>query len=125
MAKNATAGSKKAGGIHAAAMGILAKLSGQSHHIISRSIKKALKRHKVLGKEGNLRGQAGVTQAKDLRSHCGYQDWHRKYDAEVVEWLDGNPAASKAEFESFLKRIYDRSDMKDRFPGGWGGFKGD
>jgi hypothetical protein len=59
-----------------------------------------------------------VVQALDEASHRGYQAWHRAYDDEVVEWLT-NPAhqnATREEFLRFLREIYARPEMRQRFP---------
>lgn len=57
---------------------------GQEHHIISRKIAKALERHKTLRGLYEPRDERFKTRAKDEDSHCGYQDWHRKVDEEVI-----------------------------------------
>jgi uncharacterized Zn finger protein len=60
-----------------------------------------------------------VTRAVDEKSHCGYQEWHRKVDAEVIEWLKDHRKATADQFEAFLREIYNRPDMLKRFPHGF------
>ncbi len=91
---------------------------GQNHHVISRPIAKALEEHRALRGVYEPRDERFVAKAKDKESHCGYQDWHRKVDAEVVEWLRRFPAATRKQFEEFLREIYSRKAMRERFPDG-------
>jgi hypothetical protein len=60
-----------------------------------------------------------VTRAVDEQAHCGYQDWHRKVDAEVIAWLNSRRRATAEQFEAFLREIYNRPDMLKRFPHGF------
>ena len=60
-----------------------------------------------------------VAQAKDEEAHCGYQQWHRDLDKEVVEWLETEKKATPEQFMRFLRKIYSRPDMKLRFPNGF------
>ncbi|HZH15753.1 MAG TPA: Wall-associated protein precursor [Archangium sp.] len=92
---------------------------GQNHHVISRPIAKALKRHETLGGLYEPRDERFVARAKDKESHCGYQQWHRDVDTEVVRWLRRFPTATRKEFESFLREIYSRPEMLKRFPHGY------
>ncbi|HYO57806.1 Wall-associated protein precursor [Archangium sp.] len=92
---------------------------GQNHHVISRPIAKALKRHKTLGGLYEPRDERFVAKAKDRDSHCGYQQWHRDVDKEVIRWLRDFPTATRKEFENFLRGIYSRPDMLKRFPHGF------
>jgi hypothetical protein len=55
----------------------------------------------------------------DEKAHCGYQEWHRKVDAEVVQWLKDHRQTTSKQFEAFLRKIYDRPDMRERFPHGF------
>jgi hypothetical protein len=41
-------------------------------------------------------------------------------DAEVGEWLRRFPAATRKQFEGFLREIYNRKAMRERFPNGFG-----
>jgi hypothetical protein len=93
---------------------------GQNHHVISRPIAKALEEHRALRGLYEPRDERFVAKAKDKDSHCGYQDWHRKVDAEVIEWIKRFPAATRKQFEDFLREIYSRKAMRERFPDGFG-----
>lgn len=92
---------------------------GQEHHIISRRIAKALDGHKTLRGLYKPRDPRFTTRAKDEDSHCGYQEWHRKVDEEVIRWLDRFDKATPEEFMEMLQRIYRRADMLERFPHGF------
>jgi hypothetical protein len=92
---------------------------GQQHHIISRTIAKALKDHPTLKGLYKARDERFVAQAKDEESHCGYQEWHRKVDDEVVEWLRETDDATPKQFEAFLRQLYSRPEMRARFPNGF------
>jgi hypothetical protein len=61
-----------------------------------------------------------VAKAKDKESHCGYQKWHRDLDEEVIEWLETRKKATAEQFEKFLREIYNRQEMRERFPDGFG-----
>jgi uncharacterized Zn finger protein len=93
--------------------------NGQNHHIISRPIADALKEHETLAGLYEPRDKRFVAKAKDRESHCGYQDWHRKVDKEVVEWLTDNKKATAEQFMKMLREIYNRPDMIKRFPNGF------
>ncbi len=93
---------------------------GQNHHVISRPIAKALKDHKILGGLYEPRDERYVAKAKDKESHCGYQKWHRDVDLEVIRWIRRFDEATQKEFEAFLREIYNRPDMLERFPHGFG-----
>jgi hypothetical protein len=93
---------------------------GQSHHVISRPIAKALEDHRTLRGLYEPRDERFVAKAKDKASHCGYQEWHRKVDAEVVSWLERNRNATAEQFMSKLREIYNRKEMRERFPNGFG-----
>jgi hypothetical protein len=66
------------------------------------------------------RDERYVAKAKDKESHCGYQQWHRDVDLEVIRWLRVRENATQKEFEAFLREIYNRKDMLERFPHGFG-----
>ncbi|HEX5746363.1 MAG TPA: Wall-associated protein precursor [Archangium sp.] len=95
--------------------------TGQNHHIISRPISEELEQHKTLRGLYTPRDERFVTRAKDRESHCGYQQWHRDVDREVIEWLQRFPKATRKEFEDFLRGIYSRPEMLKRFPNGFPG----
>lgn len=92
---------------------------GQLHHIISRPIAKALDDHLTLRGHYKPRDPRFVTRAVDEPSHCGYQQWHRDVDEEVIEWLEANAKATPDEFEAFLREVYNRPSMRVRFPLGF------
>jgi hypothetical protein len=50
------------------------------------------------------------------QAHHGYEEWHRKLDSEIVGWIDGNPEATEATFEKWLRDRYSKPDLKSRFP---------
>lgn len=60
-----------------------------------------------------------MVQALDRESHNGYQTWHRLYDDDAVEWLrdPANRQAAPEQFLQYLRGVYERSDMQERFPG--------
>ncbi len=92
---------------------------GQQHHIISKRIARALNGHPTLKGLYKVRDERFVAQAKDEESHCGYQEWHRAVDREVVEWLRETGNATPKQFEAFLRQIYSRPEMRVRFPNGF------
>jgi hypothetical protein len=92
---------------------------GQEHHIISRKIAEQLEQHETLRGLYKPRDERFKTRAKDEKSHCGYQDWHRKVDKEVIEWLLTERRATPEQFMKFLREIYKREDMLKRFPNGF------
>ncbi|HVG63138.1 MAG TPA: Wall-associated protein precursor [Hyalangium sp.] len=92
---------------------------GQNHHVISRPIAKALEEHRTLRGLYEPRDKRFEAKAKDKESHCGYQDWHRKVDEEVIQWLKDHEKATPAQFMQKLREIYRRKDMLERFPHGF------
>jgi hypothetical protein len=92
---------------------------GQNHHVISRPIAEVLKKHRTLGKLYEPRDKRFVAKAKDEESHCGYQQWHRDVDKEVIRWLQQHPNATQPQFEKLLRDIYNRPQMLERFPHGF------
>jgi hypothetical protein len=92
---------------------------GQEHHLISRSIAKRLSKHSILKGLYKPRDPRFVARAKDEESHCGYQEWHRKVDEEVISWLDKYSNATPKEFMDKLREIYSRPEMRARFPHGF------
>jgi len=90
--------------------------TGQWHHVFSEKIMRQLERHPT------LRGLFGrddlVVQALDEAGHRGYQTWHRAYDDEVADWLmdPAHQSATREEFLRFLREIYARPEMRQRFP---------
>ncbi|WP_205525539.1 hypothetical protein [Pyxidicoccus trucidator] len=93
--------------------------SGQLHHVISRRIAARLDEHATLQGHYTARDPRFVTRAADRAAHNGYQKWHRDVDDEVIGWLDDFDNATPLEFETFLRRIYSRPEMRARFPHGF------
>jgi RHS repeat-associated protein len=95
------------------------QLTGQLHHAISNKVFRAIQRHPLLKNLYKARDPRFVTRAKDLASHSGYQKWHRQLDEQVVNWVKNNPSATPAQFESYLKNLYNTTaDLVGRFPNG-------
>jgi hypothetical protein len=92
---------------------------GQEHHLISRPIAKRLASHRTLKGLYKPRDRRFVTRAKDEQSHCGYPQWHRDVDEEVIKWLDRHSHATPKEFMEKLREIYNRPEMLARFPDGF------
>jgi len=95
------------------------KCTGQMHHIISMTVWKALELHLVLRGHYTYRDPHFVAQGKDLKAHCGYQDWHRAIDAEIEAWLKKFTQATMKEFEAYLRDLYARPELRARFPNGF------
>lgn len=93
--------------------------TGQEHHIISRRIFAALKDHETLRGLYKPRDKRFKTRAKDKESHCGYQEWHRQVDAEVIKWLKDQEKATSEQFMKMLRELYNRPEMLKRFPNGF------
>jgi hypothetical protein len=92
---------------------------GQNHHLISRPIAKALEKHPNLRGLYKPRDPRFVARAKDEPSHCGYQEWHRKVDEEIIDWLDKTSDATPQQFMDKLRELYSRPEMRARFPHGF------
>lgn len=92
---------------------------GQEHHLISRPIARALEKHLRLKGLYKPRDPRFVARAKDESSHCGYQQWHRDVDEEIINWLSDNADATPREFMDKLREIYGRPEMRARFPHGY------
>ncbi|MBN8644568.1 MAG: hypothetical protein J0L61_04925 [Planctomycetes bacterium] len=97
---------------------VTVKPAGQLHHAISKRVWDVLENMPQLRKYLKLRDNRLVTRAIDALAHRGYQRWHRDYDAEVAEWLLNNADATLEEFLKYLHKLYQRSDLKARFPCG-------
>jgi hypothetical protein len=78
-----------------------------------------LEEHETLRGLYKPRDERFKTRAKDKASHCGYQQWHRDVDAEVINWLRDFPRATPEQFLKMLREIYNRPDMLKRFPNGF------
>jgi hypothetical protein len=88
------------------------------HHPISKPVYTELQKHKRLKGKYKLRDSRFEILAKDYESHHGYQKWHRKIDAEVVDWLKRNRHATEESFEGWLRWRYSQNDLHERFPEG-------
>jgi hypothetical protein len=95
------------------------ELSGQLHQIISKQIAAALEDHAILKGHYTARDPRFVTRGANKDAHNGYQTWHREVDREVVDWLRRYIKATPEEFEAFLRQIYNRPEMRARFPNGF------
>lgn len=95
------------------------KCTGQLHHIISKTVWIALDAHKVLHGQYRYRDQRFVARAKDLNSHCGWQDWHRSLDEEIIGWINEHAEATVQQFEAYLREVYARPELRLRFPNGF------
>jgi len=97
------------------------RLTGQTHHAISRKVHQATEAHPNLRGQYKPKDPRFTTQGKDLASHYGYPDWHRQLDREVADWVKRHPDVTPAGFETFLRERYLQSDLVARFPKGLGG----
>jgi hypothetical protein len=95
------------------------KCTGQWHHIISKMVWYALEKHPVLGGKYSYRDPRFVARAKDLKAHCGWQDWHRDLDKEIAAWIEQNEKATAQQFEAYLREVYARPELQLRFPNGF------
>lgn len=76
----------------------------------------ALSEHPTL--QGPFRRADLIGRALEEASHRGYQRWRLAYNPEVVEWLmdPANRNTTREDFLRFLREIYDRPEMRQRFP---------
>ena len=93
--------------------------TGQTHHVISARIARALERHPNLAGQYSARDPRFTTRAIDETAHRGYQGWHRELDAEIEQWIVSNPSATRGRFEAYLRRRYSQQDLRSRFPNGF------
>lgn len=94
-------------------------LTGQIHHPISTKVARAVDNHPILRGVFKKRDPRFVTQAADKNAHCGYQRWHIDLDNEVVEWIQNNPSKDADDFLAYLRELYKRPDVAQRFPNGF------
>ena len=92
---------------------------GQEHHPISRPVARELSRHPTLKGLFAPRDPRFVARALDEKAHCGYQTWHREVDKELIDWLKANPRATPQDFVAKLREIFNRPEMRARFPHGF------
>lgn len=88
--------------------------TGQAHHPISRKIERAAQYNP------NLKGQVtrdgwGTIRANTLKDHLGYQDWHRKLDKTIIDWLEKNPTGTLDKFTAFMNKQYADNEITRRF----------
>ena len=95
-----------------------ARGTGQLHHAISKKIHQALEDHARLAGLYKARDPRFVTRAVDGAAHRGYQRWHRDLDDEVVAWIREFDQATPAQFEAYLRSLYNRPALRARFPDG-------
>jgi hypothetical protein len=95
------------------------KCTGQWHHIISMTVWKALERHPVLKGQYTYRDSRFITHAKDVKAHCGWEGWHRRVDREVAKWVEDTAEATAQQFEAYLRQVYSRPELLERFPNGF------
>lgn len=93
----------------------LVKATGQVHHVLSNKIMRSLNNHPSLKGKFDREDPMFKYRAKNLESHKGYQKWHRKYDAKVVNWLENNPRATEQQFRKYLNDLQ-QPWLKDRIP---------
>ncbi len=96
-----------------------AKCTGQMHHIISKTVWRALQGQPMLKDRYQYRDPRFVAQAKDLKAHCGWEGWHRKLDDEIAKWVVDRPKLTPEEFEAYLREMYARPELRARFPNGF------
>jgi len=92
--------------------------TGQLHHAVSAKVHQQLEQGKNLKGLYRYRDPRLATRAKDAMSHCGYEDWHRNLDDEVVGWISRHADATQNDFEAYLRNRYRQPDLLGRFPGG-------
>lgn len=95
--------------------------TGQEHHVISKTVWRALELHLTLKGKYLSRDPRFVTRAKDLQAHCGWSGWHRQVDKEIAEWVTQrlNKKITPEQFETYLREVYARPELRARFPSGF------
>ena len=91
---------------------------GQVHHPISRRVHRALEEHTNLKGKYKARDPRYELRAVSKEAHNGYQDWHRKIDDEIIEWIEGHEEATVETFEAYLRSVYSRPEVAARFTNG-------
>jgi hypothetical protein len=95
------------------------KCTGQLHHIVGMTVWKTLEVHRLLRGHYTYRDPRFVARAKDLQAHGGWQEWHRAIDSEIKAWIQKFTQATPEEFEAFLREVYNRPELRARFPNGF------
>jgi hypothetical protein len=93
--------------------------TGQLHHPISKRVHDAIEKHPKLKGKYKYRDPRITSRAVDKAAHNGYEDWHRKLDEEVANWIGNHKKATPKEFEAWLRWRYSQPDVKARFPQGF------
>jgi hypothetical protein len=94
------------------------RLTGQTHHAITKRVFEALERHPKLKGYYEHRDPRLKTKAVDLAAHNGYWGWHEPLDAEIVDYIRTHADLTPKTFESYLRQRYAKPDLKARFPNG-------
>jgi len=92
---------------------------GDIHHVISAKVHRALEEHPILKGKYRYRDPRFELIAVDKSMHRGYENWHIRLDAEVSAWILDNQDATEEIFESWLRRRYNKPNLKERFPHGF------
>jgi hypothetical protein len=90
----------------------------QVHHPISKKVYDALENNLSLQGKYNLRDSRFELLASSYDAHKGLQQWHIDLDDEIAAWLNGHQRTTVKEFEEFIIGVYNRPDLKKRFPKG-------
>jgi hypothetical protein len=91
--------------------------AGQLHHPISKPVFGALKERSNFSQAFKDKYRVFTTRAETLLDHRGYQEWHRKIDTDLVNWLEKNPEATEKQFIEYLKELYSNPEIAKKFPG--------
>ena len=98
---------------------LVINLSGQSHHPISKQIRKSLDTVDVSNISKNLKDKYRkfTTQAGDIMDHKGYQQWHRELDDEISNWItQQGKELTDERLIQYLKDVYSRPELSNKFP---------
>ena len=113
-----------AGAFVASTVSTVDKLLGQKHHPIPKKVADALReltKYKGDGIDNLLANYRKFkTKARKLSDHFGYQEWHRKLDAKIVEHIhiltEKKKSVTAEDLMQFIYDEYMKSDLKDKFP---------
>ena len=86
---------------------------GQKHHPISNRIANAASQN--INLRGIITRTIGTIKAFSLKDHQGYQDWHRSFDNDIVNWIYTHPTATLNDFLDYLNGIYASDVATSRF----------
>jgi hypothetical protein len=93
--------------------------TGQEHHIISKTVWRALEANRNLKGKFAHRDPRYVTRAVDKKAHCGWWGWHKQLDEEIAKWINDRPALTVEQFLAYLRQVYARPELLARFPNGF------